>query len=180
MDQLQSWAKKNTTPQDLFLLEASGNSFQIVRTLAALGRQALVLESCLLGKLKEGHANNDRNSAVRIAKAWLAGTARTVWVPDLKTQERRDWFHAYHKAHKRTTQLKNRLQSTRLHQRDNLGAHTHATSVHITEIPQHFDNVHVEIPGNILRPDRPADPAGCRRHTQIRVVESDPADRPAA
>lgn len=111
MDQLQSWAKKNTTPQDLFLLEASGNSFQIVRTLAALGRQALVLESCLLGKLKEGHANNDRISAVRIAKAWLAGTARTVWVPDPKTQERRDWFHAHHKAHKRTTQLKNRLRS---------------------------------------------------------------------
>ena len=111
MGQLQSWAKKHTTPRDLFVLEASGNSFQVVRTLAAIERKALVLESCQLGKLKEAHANNDKISAVRIAKAYLAGTAKTVWVPDLKTQERRDWFHTHRKAVKRTTQLRNRLLS---------------------------------------------------------------------
>jgi transposase len=64
-----------------------------------------------LGKLKEAHANNDKISAVRIGKAYLAGTAKTVWVPDPKTQERRDWFHAYRKAVKRTTQMRNRLLS---------------------------------------------------------------------
>jgi hypothetical protein len=69
MGQLQSWAKKHATPQDLFVLEASGNSFQVVRTLAAIGRKALVLESCQMGKLKEAHANNDKISAVRIGKA---------------------------------------------------------------------------------------------------------------
>src|SRR5260370_1725292 len=94
MGQLQSWAKKNTTAQDLFVLEASGNSFQVVRTLAAIDRKALVLESCHLGKLKEAHANNDKISAVRIGKAYLAGTAKTVWVPDTLTQERRDWVPA--------------------------------------------------------------------------------------
>lgn len=109
--QLSGWAKKHTTPQDLFVLEASGNSFQVARTLAQAGRQALVLESCHLGKLKEAHANNDKISAIRIGKAYLSGTAKTVWVPDQKTQERRDWFHAHDKASRRTTQLKNRLQS---------------------------------------------------------------------
>jgi transposase len=111
MGQLQSWAKKHTTVQDLFVLEASGNSFQVVRTLAAIERKALVLESCQMGKLKEAHANNDKISAVRIGKAYLAGTAKTVWVPDAKTQERRDWFHAHRKAVKRTIQLRNRLLS---------------------------------------------------------------------
>jgi len=111
MGQLQSWAKKNTTAQDLFVLEASGNSFQVVRTLAAIERKALVLESCQMGKLKEAHANNDKISAVRIGKAYLAGTAKVVWVPDLKTQERRDWFHAHRKCVKRTTQMCNRLLS---------------------------------------------------------------------
>src|SRR5438034_11575448 len=43
--QLQGWAQKHTTTQDLLVLEASGNSFQVVRSLAAIGRQALVLES---------------------------------------------------------------------------------------------------------------------------------------
>src|SRR5881397_1044526 len=111
MRQLPSWAKKHTTSNDLFVLEASGNSFHIVRLLAGIERKALVLESCHLGKLKEAHANNDKISAVRIGKAYLAGTAKEVWVPDLKTQERRDWFHAHQKAVRRSTQLRNRLLS---------------------------------------------------------------------
>lgn len=36
--QLSAWAKKHTTAQDILVLEASGNSFQVVRTLAAVGR----------------------------------------------------------------------------------------------------------------------------------------------
>ena len=111
MAQLTSWAQKHTTAQDLIVLEASGNSFQVVRTLAAAGRVAKVLESCQMGKLKEAHANNDKISAVRIGKAYLAGTAKEVWVPDPKTQEWRDWFHAYRKATKRTTQMRARLRS---------------------------------------------------------------------
>jgi len=82
ISQLQTWAKKHTTNQDLIVLEASGNSFYVVRSLAAVERKALVLESCQLGKLKEAHANNDKISAVRIGKAYLAGTAKTVWVPE--------------------------------------------------------------------------------------------------
>ena len=109
--QLESWAQKHTTPEDLVVLEASGNSFQISRTLTKMGRRSKVLESCHLGKLKEAHANNDKISAVRIGKAYLAGTAREVWVPDPLTQERRDWFHAHRKAVKRATQVRNRLKS---------------------------------------------------------------------
>jgi len=111
LGQLSSWAQKHTTAQDLIVLEASGNSFQVVRTLAAIDRRALVLESCHLGKLKEAHANNAKISAVRIGKAYLAGTAKEVWVPDAKTQERRDWFHGYRKATKRTTQMHARVRS---------------------------------------------------------------------
>src|ERR1043166_435756 len=111
MTQLQSWAKKHITAQDLIVLEASGNSFEVVRNLAAIERKALVLESCQMGKLKEAHANNDKLSAVRIGKAYLAGTAKTVWVPDPRTQERRDWFHAHKKVTKRSTQIRNRILS---------------------------------------------------------------------
>lgn len=111
MAQLQGWAKKHTTGEDVLVLEASGNSFQVVRTLGAIGRRALVLESWQMGKLKEVHANNDKMSAVRIGKAYLAGTAKEVWVPDKKTQERRDWFHAHRKATKRCTQMRARLLS---------------------------------------------------------------------
>lgn len=111
LSRLRSWAQKHTTENDVIVLEASGNSFHVVRVLAKINRKALVLESAHLGKLKEGHANNDKISAVRIGKAYLSGTARTVWVPDLKTQERRDLLHIHRKAVKRTTQMRNRLQS---------------------------------------------------------------------
>lgn len=109
--QLSSWAKKHSLPKDILTLEASGNSFHAVSLLAQIQRQALVLESQFIGKLKEAHANNDKISAVRIAKAYLAGTAKTVWVPDTLTQERRDTYHAHQKAVKRSTQLSNRLKS---------------------------------------------------------------------
>src|SRR5215467_387115 len=46
MAQLQSWAKRHTNLRDLIVLEASGNSFQVVRALKAVERQAKVLESC--------------------------------------------------------------------------------------------------------------------------------------
>jgi len=111
LGQLAGWAKKQTMDTDLIVLEASGNSFQIVRQLSEVGRRALVLESWQMGKLKEAHANNDKISAVRIGKAYLAGTAKEVWVPDPKTQERRDWFHAHRKAVKRLVQSRNSLLS---------------------------------------------------------------------
>ena len=108
---LPKWACKYTTAKDQFVLEASGNSFQIARTLATVERQALVLESCHVGKLKDTHANNDKISAVRLGKAFLAGTAKPVWVPDDQAQARRDLMLAHRKAVKRSTQTRNRLLS---------------------------------------------------------------------
>src|SRR6185295_16856409 len=108
---LKDWATQNTTQDDLIVLEASGNSFEIARVLQAIARPVLVLESTHLGKLKEAHANNDKISAVRIGKAYLAGTAKVVWLPDAKTQERRDLFHLHRKNVKRCTQTTNRLDS---------------------------------------------------------------------
>src|SRR3954469_23851831 len=56
--QLQSWAQKHTLLSDVIVLEASGNSFFVARSLQAVGRKAIVLESRHLGKLKDAHANN--------------------------------------------------------------------------------------------------------------------------
>jgi transposase len=133
MGQLQKWAAKHSTAQDLIVLEASGNSFQVVRTLAQIQRQALVLESWHLGKLKEAHANNDKISAVRIGKAYLAGTAKVVWVPDQKTQERRDLFHIHRKAVKRTTQLSARFRSYLSDNGVRLKKHTRLTEEGLAE-----------------------------------------------
>ena len=111
MRRLLAWAEKQLGPEDLIVMEAQGNSFATQRKLEAGGHKALVLESAQIGKLKEAFANNDKISAVRIARAYLGGKAKTVWVPDLITQDRRDWFHAHRKAVAQTTRVRNRICS---------------------------------------------------------------------
>ena len=111
LSRLAGWVNQHTAAEDVFVLEASGNSFHLVRRLSQCGRAAKVLESCQMGKLKEAHANNDKISAVRIGKAYLAGTAKEVWVPDRQTQQRRDLFHAHRKAVKYSTQSRSSLLS---------------------------------------------------------------------
>src|SRR2546430_15500504 len=62
IQQLPGWAQKHTTAEDLFVLEASGNSFEVVRTLGAIGRKAKVLESCQLGKLRSEEHTSELQS----------------------------------------------------------------------------------------------------------------------
>ena len=89
MGQLQSRAKKHTTSQDLIVLEASATASESCERWPPSSAGPWCWRVARWARLKEAHANNDKISAVRIGKAYLAGTAKTVCVPDAKTQERR-------------------------------------------------------------------------------------------
>ena len=54
--QIRKWAKKKLLTTDTVVLEASGNSFEIVAILKQLGIRTIVLESQQAGKIR----NNDR------------------------------------------------------------------------------------------------------------------------
>lgn len=95
---LLGWAAKEFGPQDLFLLEASSNSFELCTRLHALGRRTMVLESGHVGKHAKSYADNDKMAAARIARVYLAGNAPCVWVPDQRSRQRRELLHAYRKA----------------------------------------------------------------------------------
>lgn len=95
---LLEWAAKEFGPQDLFLLEASSNSFEVCTRLHALGLRAVVLESCHVGKHAKTYADNDKMAAARIALVYLAGNAPCVWVPEEGSRQRRELLHAYRKA----------------------------------------------------------------------------------
>ena len=98
LEGLLAWAAQEFGPQDLFLLEAGSNSFEVCGRLRALGRRAIVLESGHVGRHAKTYADNDRLAAARIARVYLAGGAPCVWVPDAQTRERREVLHAYRKA----------------------------------------------------------------------------------
>lgn len=92
------WAVAELTPQDIILLEAGSNSFELCKRLGALGLRACVLESCHVGKHAKTYADNDKMAAARIALVYLAGNAPCVWIPDEQSRQRRELLHAYRKA----------------------------------------------------------------------------------
>lgn len=98
LEQLLDWVGREFTRDDLFLMEAGSNSFEIHRRLLALGLRAVVLESCHVGKHARTYADNDKMAAARIARVYLQGNAPCVWVPDALTCERRELLHAYNNA----------------------------------------------------------------------------------
>ena len=98
LQKLLKWAAKEHTRDDLFLMEAGANSFEIHRRLLDLGLRAVVMESSHVGKHAKTYADNDKMAAARIALVYLAGNAPRVWVPDALTCERRELLHVYSKA----------------------------------------------------------------------------------
>lgn len=108
---LEDFARDQLRPADLVLLEAGSNSFEVVRKLEALGISACVLESCQVGKTAQAYLDNDLVAAERIARSYLTGISKVVWVPDEVTSERREILHAYEKAKAQETRAINELKS---------------------------------------------------------------------
>jgi transposase len=92
------WAAREFTKDDLFLMEAGSDSFEIHRCLLGPGLRAVVMESCHVGRHAKTYADNDKMAAARIALVYLQGNAPCVWIPDDITRERRELLHAYQKA----------------------------------------------------------------------------------
>lgn len=108
---LEKWAKKRLRKEDVIVLEASGNSFEVAARLHALGYCAMVLESTQAGKIRDNFCNDDRHSAVKLAKVYRSGLAKAVWQPDARTREYREVFFAHRNAVKDATRCRNRIRS---------------------------------------------------------------------
>ena len=89
---LEKWASKHLQIGDILVLEASGNSFEIASRLHALGYIAIVLESAQAAKVRENFCNDDRHSAIKLARVYLSGLAKVVWQPDEATRQLREVF----------------------------------------------------------------------------------------
>lgn len=109
--ELESWVRRYLREGDTVVLEASGNSFEVARRLHACRVQAVVLESAQASHIKENFCNDDRHSAVKLARVYLSGLAKVVWQPDPVTQERREVFFAHRNAVKDSTRCRCRIRS---------------------------------------------------------------------
>jgi transposase len=111
LPQLERWARRQTTEQDILVLEASGNAFAVAERLRTLSREVRILESHRAGKVGKVYCANDRVDAVKIARIYLSGLSPLVWQPDQKTLERREVFSAYQAVVKESTRAKQQLRA---------------------------------------------------------------------
>jgi len=83
--QLEEWAERQGGPEDVLVLEASGNAFVVAQRLRALGYRVAILDSHQAGKVGKVYCANDRVDAVKIARIYLSGLSALVWQPDPRT-----------------------------------------------------------------------------------------------
>lgn len=109
--QLEQWASRHAQPEDVLVLEASGNAFAVAERLRGLGFNVQILDSHQAGKIGKVYCATDRVDAVKIARIYLSGLATVVWQPDARTRERREVFSAYQAVVKESTRLKQQIQA---------------------------------------------------------------------
>ena len=98
LSKLEDWFLKNTAPDCITAIEASGNTFCVVDRLAAIGRPSIVLDSTKAGRVSKSYCVTDKVSAVKIGRIYLSGLSDDVYVPDSTTRERRNVCTAYGQA----------------------------------------------------------------------------------
>jgi transposase len=108
--ELEGWAKKHLSGRDLVVLESSANSFELVRRLEQAGISACVLESQQVSKTADGYVDDDVIAAERIARCYLTGISKVVWVPDEQCRQRRELLHTYQGARRAETRAINQLK----------------------------------------------------------------------
>jgi len=111
LGQLEEWAGHQTRPNDVLVLEASGNAFAVAERLQEVGRKVVILDSHRAGKVGKTYCATDRVDAIKIARIYLSGLSPMVWQPDAKTRERREVFSAYQAVVKEATRLQQQLKS---------------------------------------------------------------------
>lgn len=106
---LENWLAKKVKDNDLIVIEASGNTFNVVNRIKKAGKSVVILDSFSANKVKKSYCTTDKESAVSLARIYLSGLASIVWNPDKQTLDRREILHYHNKAVSDTVRAKNRI-----------------------------------------------------------------------
>ena len=111
LPELEKWAQRHCRPNDILVMEASGNAFCVAERLRALKHKVEILESHRAGKVGKTYCATDRVDAIKIARIYLSALSPLVWQPDPKTRERREVFSAYQAVVKEAVRLKQQIKA---------------------------------------------------------------------
>lgn len=95
----------------LVVCEASGNSFEFMKTAEELGFRTCILNSVDVGQLGKKLCKTDKQDAVRIVKIYQANLASEVWLPDEETRKLRAVSSMFDQASQDCRRINNRIKS---------------------------------------------------------------------
>ena len=111
LNALESTYTKNISKDSLTIIEASTNSFSVVKRLKAIGFNAVVVYSSILKGFNRDDKINDRIDSEKLAVAYarFGQTKDSVFVPSDKFAGYRDIVYGYRNALKDMTRVSNRI-----------------------------------------------------------------------
>lgn len=111
LDALESTYTRNISKDSLTIIEASTNSFAVVKRLKAIGYKAVVVYSSILKGFSRDDKINDRIDSEKLAVAYarFGQTRESVFVPTDEFAGYRDIVYGYRNATKDATRISNRI-----------------------------------------------------------------------
>ena len=113
LDALESTYERNISKDSLTIIEASTNSFAVVKRLKRIGYKAVVVYSSILKGFSRDDKINDKidSEKLTVAYARFGQTRADIFMPSDEFSGYRDIIYGYRNAVKDTTRLSNRIWS---------------------------------------------------------------------
>ena len=113
LDALESTYERNISKDSLTIIEASTNSFAVVKRLKKIGYKAVVVYSSILKGFSRDDKINDKidSEKLTVAYARFGQTRADIFIPSDEFSGYRDIVYGYRNAVKDTTRISNRIWS---------------------------------------------------------------------
>ena len=113
LDAIESTYERNISKDSLTIIEASTNSFAVVKRLKRIGYKAVVVYSSILKGFSRDDKINDKidSEKLTVAYARFGQTRADIFIPSDEFSGYRDIIYGYRNAVKDTTRISNRIWS---------------------------------------------------------------------
>jgi transposase len=111
MERYPQWAKENLTQQDIVVIEASTNTWDLYDITAAVAGKVVVAHPLAVKLIANARVKTDKQDVFRLARLLAGGLIPEVWVPPQPVRELRTLIAHRRRLIQMRTMTRNRLHS---------------------------------------------------------------------
>jgi transposase len=111
MERYPQWAKENLTQQDIVVIEASTNTWDLYDITAAVAGKVVVAHPLAVKLIANARVKTDKQDVFRLARLLAGGLIPEVWVPPEPVRELRNLIAHRRRLIQMRTMTRNRLHS---------------------------------------------------------------------